>query len=92
MSMMMHEDGVSYKKKNCARCGKLLPRSYKKDYCEGCQEALLFDEVRDFIRNNNVTEREVAEYFDLPREKVRAWLRDGRIEYTRGGNRSLDQI
>lgn len=76
-----HTDAVSYDKKNCARCGKLLPKSWKDEYCEACKDALLFDEVRDYIRNNNVTEREVTETFGLSKEKVKAWIRDGRVEY-----------
>lgn len=78
---MLHEDGDSYNKKNCARCGKLLPKSYKEEYCTNCKEAMLFDEVRDYIRSGNVTERDVAEHFGISKEKVKAWIREGRVEY-----------
>lgn len=87
MSGMEHKESISYDKKNCLRCGKLLPKSTEEEYCPSCKEAMLFDEVRDFIRENNVTEREVAEYFHLPKEKVKAWIRDGRVEYR--NNRTL---
>lgn len=81
MTMMKHEETASYEKRNCARCGKLLPKNSKEEYCSNCAEAMLFDEVRDYIRNNNVTERDVAEHFQIPKEKVKAWIRDGRVEY-----------
>ena len=86
-SGMEHRESLSYEKKNCKRCGKLLPKSWTDDFCEICQEANLFDEVRDYIRDNNVTEREVAEYFGISRAKVKEWIRDGRVEYTSTRNK-----
>jgi RecJ-like exonuclease len=41
----------------------------------------LFREVRDFIRNNDVGEEDVAKYFGIPKGQVRQWLREGRIQY-----------
>lgn len=65
----------------CKRCGVGLPVTWNKEYCKKCYELVLFDEVREYIRANDVTEREVAEYFDIPREKVKRWIEDGRVEY-----------
>ena len=84
MAVMEHVDSAARNKKNCLRCGKELPLRYEKDYCKNCEEAILFDEVRDYIRDNNVTESEVAEYFGIPKQKVKEWIRDGRVEYSGG--------
>lgn len=45
------------------------------------EELLLFDKVREFVRNNDVNEYQVAEYFDIPVRMVKQWIKEGRIEY-----------
>ena len=40
-----------------------------------------FDKVREFVRNNDVNEYQVAEYFDIPVRMVKQWIKEGRIEY-----------
>lgn len=88
-SGMEHKESTTYEKNNCKRCGKFLPKNWDGDYCDTCKEAILFDQVRDFIRDNNVTEREVAEYFGIPRAKVKEWIQDGRVQYTSTRNKLL---
>ena len=79
---MEHRESSTYEKNSCKRCGKFLPKKWEGDYCETCKEDMLFDEVRDFIRDHNVTEREVAEYFGISRAKVKEWIQEGRVQYT----------
>lgn len=81
MAVLKHTDTIISEKKNCGRCGKMLPKSWKDEYCDQCKEELLFDEVRDFIRSNNVTEQDVADHFGIPKAKVKQWIRAGRVEY-----------
>lgn len=70
--------------KECSQCKRPLPVSYEFDICPTCKEINLFAEVREFIRNNDVNEFEVAEKFGIPRNMVKSWIRDGRIEYKDG--------
>lgn len=65
----------------CKECGRELPENYEGEICPNCQEQQLFYEVRDYIRSENVTERDVADHFQIPIRKVRSWIREGRIEY-----------
>lgn len=67
--------------KQCAVCKRPLPKDYKEDLCPHCLESQLFNEVKDYIRSNDVNEYEVAEHFSIPLRQVKAWIRDGRIEY-----------
>ena len=51
----------------CTQCGRILPDVYEEDdICPVCKEANLFAEVKDFIRENDVREMDVAEHFDIP--------------------------
>lgn len=67
--------------KYCIDCKKLLPEEYGYELCPACLEQRLFREVREYIRTNDVTEYDVAEEFGLPVRRVRAWIKEGRIEY-----------
>ena len=67
--------------KQCAVCKRPLPNNYKEDLCPHCLESQLFNEVKEYIRSNDVNEYEVAEHFSIPLHQVKAWIRDGRIEY-----------
>lgn len=75
----------------CPQCGRILPQDYPKgDFCPACKEMNLFDEVREYIRANDVNEFEVAIHFNIPRSKVKEWIAEGRIEYKEeGGMRFL---
>ena len=70
----------------CKRCAKELPETYEEDFCPQCKEALLFDEVREFIRENDVNEYQVAEKFQIPVGQVKLWIKEGRIEYKEIGD------
>lgn len=67
--------------KSCECCKKPLPLDFEDNYCPTCRENLLFQDVKEFIRENDVNEYDVANYFDIPRSKVRDWIKQGRIEY-----------
>ena len=67
--------------KECEYCKRPLPIHYEKTLCPNCLDAQLFHEVKEFIRSNNVNEYEVAEHFGIPIKQVKAWSREGRIEY-----------
>ena len=67
--------------KYCKLCKKALPLSYQKDFCPACEEIRLFDDVREFVRSNDVNEYQVAEYFDIPVRIIKQWIKEGRIEY-----------
>lgn len=65
----------------CTECHRDLPPDYPDTICPACKERLLFSQVKDFIRANDVTEFDVAKEFDIPLFKVKGWIREGRIEY-----------
>lgn len=68
--------------KYCEYCGRALPLSFEGTICTACQEQLLFQKVKEYIRSNeDVTEYDVAKEFDLPLQRVKQWIREGRIEY-----------
>lgn len=78
--------------KECPQCHRLLPAKYPEDLCPVCKEINLFSEVKEYIRSHDVNEFQVAEKFNLPRSKVKHWIREGRIEYkdNTGDNRLKD--
>lgn len=78
----------------CGICGKRLPNTYNHPLCPACQEIQLLRDVKDFIRDNDVNEYQVANYFRIPVQKVKSWIREGRIEYKiqNPENHSIDEI
>jgi len=70
-------------------CHRPLPSAYQETLCPVCKEQLLFHEVKDFIRENDVNEYQVAEHFKIPVRQVKEWIREGRIEYKTAGTTSL---
>ena len=75
------ETGLFQSYKSCSICGRRLPQTYEYDFCPNCKNAKLLRDVKDFIRENDVNEYQVAEYFDIPVSMVKNWIREGRIEY-----------
>lgn len=71
--------------KACENCKRPLPNSYIEALCPHCKESQLFFDVKDFIRNNDVNEYQVADHFDIPLKQVKGWIREGRIEYKEKG-------
>ena len=67
--------------KYCEHCGQPIPRSSEFACCADCQNSILFRAVKDYIRENNVNEFEVAEHFGIPLRLVKQWMRELRIEY-----------
>lgn len=79
--------------KECKQCKRQLEKYYNEDICPTCKEINLFSDVKDFIRsNNNVQEVDVATHFNIPISKVRAWIRDGRIEYKNSNGKSISGV
>ncbi|MCI5621394.1 MAG: hypothetical protein MR355_07555 [Lachnospiraceae bacterium] len=77
--MICTKDNKDYR--YCQRCKRVLPPSFKGEFCSVCQETELFAQVRDYVRENNVTEYQVAEHFQISVHLVKRWIREGRIEY-----------
>lgn len=73
----------------CKDCRKLLPEDYEYVLCASCIEQRLFREVRDYIRTHDVTEYDVAEEFQLPVRRVKAWIKEGRIQYKQEENKMV---
>lgn len=65
----------------CKWCGRPIPVELGVDMCAGCQEDQVFREIRDYVRENDVNEYELAEIFDIPMRQVKQWIREGRLEY-----------
>lgn len=85
---MLKRGGLSLKQaslfdnlKFCSICQRYLPFSYEEELCKECIDNELFHRVKEYIRSTDVTEFEVAEYFEIPHRKVRKWIRQGRIQY-----------
>lgn len=78
---MATEEGLFGKYKQCEFCGRPLPNDYEDVLCPRCKDNKLFHDVKEFIRANQVNEYEVADHFAIPLKQVKAWIREGRIEY-----------
>ena len=77
--------------KECEFCKRPLPDDYDETMCPHCIENQLFHEVKEFIRENDVNEYQVAAEFHIPVRQVKEWIREGRIEYkTQPKNLSSD--
>ncbi len=84
--MNNYKDFTSYKQ--CSVCQKPLPQTYQYNICPGCLENNLFNDVKEFIRSNDVNEHQVAEYFNIPLRRVKNWIKEGRIEYKENDDKS----
>lgn len=69
------------KTKHCPQCGVQLNEMYPHELCPNCIEQNLFNEVKEYIRENEVREQDVADHFNIPTRKVRSWIKEGRIQY-----------
>ncbi len=67
--------------KVCKECHRDLKPDYTEEICPACKERLLFSRVKDYIRENDVNEFQVAQHFEIPLFKVKGWIREGRIQY-----------
>ena len=68
------EENKQYK--YCKKCGRVLAPSYQEDLCPSCTESELFDKVRDFVRENDVNEYDVATHFSIPVRQVKGWIKE----------------
>lgn len=79
---LVHDDNSGIPDtKQCAKCGRDLGKLYKEELCPACMEIELFHEVKEYIRENDVRENDVAEHFHIPLRKVHGWIKEGRIQY-----------
>jgi len=76
-----HSKFVTHRIFYCESCGKQLPANSKEPICWLCKDQELFEEVKEYIRNNDVREYEIATKFNIPVSHVRKWIREGRIQY-----------
>lgn len=83
---MATQQGLLGKYKQCEFCNRPLPNDYTYDLCPRCKDNQLFHDVKEFIRSNQVNEYEVADHFGIPVKQVKAWIREGRIEYVTTAN------
>jgi len=80
------EDENTPRFKYCSKCHKPMPRSITDDVCPECAKKDLYEEVKDFIEHNDVTEFEVATRFGIEIAQVRQWIDEGLFEYRKGPN------
>lgn len=76
---------------NCPRCGKLFNRM-SSPICKTCEkeEEELFKIVRQFVDDNpNCTIPEVTEALGVSVKKIMKYLRDGRLEASKGMGETL---
>lgn len=78
---MQRSKGLFDNQKLCEICHRPLPLSYSRECCPRCRENKLFQEVKQYIRENTVNEHQVADHFNIPVRQVKKWIREGRIEY-----------
>jgi RNA polymerase subunit RPABC4/transcription elongation factor Spt4 len=90
--MLVKPHALNESQKSCTRCGRILPDVYQPDICPACEEMILFNKVKAFIRENDVKEADVAREFHLPLSKVRGWIREGRIEYKGIGGEKIGGV
>ena len=65
----------------CPRCGRKVSRSYSGSLCPKCDDEILYKEVKEYIRSNNVTELMVADHFGIPLATVQSWIKEGYLTY-----------
>lgn len=67
--------------KYCEFCMAPIPQDQEIPYCTACQDKIIFQHVKDYIRANDVNEFQVADHFNIPLRMVKNWIKEGRIEY-----------
>ncbi len=89
---MLTKDKNYHNQKTCVQCGRYLDDRYPGEICPTCEEMNLFSKVKEYIRENDVRETDVAEKFDIPVSKVRGWIREGRIQYKGAGANAISGV
>lgn len=65
----------------CSWCHCPIPDDSETDLCKNCQASMEFREVREYVREHDVNEFQLAEVFGIPLRQVKQWIREGRLEY-----------
>lgn len=90
---LIHKDiPTNSETKQCSRCGRDLHQMYQQELCPDCQEVELFHQVKEYIRENDVHEQDVAEHFNISIKKVRGWIREGRIQYKGDSTETISNV
>ena len=72
---------------NCQRCGKIFNYVAGQRICEHCRKELeeQFQKVKEFIKENpNMGVKEVAEACEVPENQIKQWVREERLEFSKG--------
>ena len=67
--------------KFCSWCHCPIPEDSENDLCKNGQASMEFREIRDYVREHDVNEFQLAEIFEIPLRQVKQWIREGRLEY-----------
>ena len=67
--------------KFCSWCHCPIPEDSENDLCKNCQASMEFREIREYVREHDVNEFQLAEVFGIPLRQVKQWIREGRLEY-----------
>ena len=67
--------------RTCAKCHRPIAASTQGDLCPTCLNDEFYREIKEYIQENDVTELEVAEKFNLPLSQIKEWIKDGRLVY-----------
>lgn len=78
--------------RNCRMCRRLFNYLGGKNICPVCKDALekKFLAVRDYIRENPTSGlQKIADDNEIDVQQVRDWIKEGRLEISKGGPISL---
>ena len=78
--------------KYCKFCNRTMFANEPSEACPYCLENELFQNVKDFIRANDVNEHQVAIQFNIPVSQVKQWIKEGRIEYKESGSQFINSV
>lgn len=71
-------------REKCKQCSNKFFKATNPDVCRACEE-LLFNDVREFVRDNDVaTMSEIMNEFDVSKKLIEKWIKHGRLEFTKG--------
>lgn len=90
--MLVRDLEERQQQKTCSQCGRYLDNMYTEELCPACKEMNLFSEVKEYIRENDVRENDVAEHFGISITKVRGWIREGRIQYRGADGQAISGV
>lgn len=65
----------------CKKCGRILPKGYKEEYCNSCKDDILYRKVKEYVLTHDCTEQEVAEKLSIPLDKIHEWIGKGYMSY-----------